>query len=483
MASAGRLQVRCQLQGKQYRPKKRYNSETRSLDVDKVDLAARLSRTNWDVALTPHRNAGRLLTALGFAFIAIMTLTPQPGPPAFAPSLCVLCGEMAVQDIILNVILFVPFGMGMRLAGVRRHRAIATAFCLTATIELLQMHIIAGRDSSLGDVITNTLGSAFGVAMMDSWRAWVFPTLSQARRQLWGGVIVWVAILGATVWALHRSLPDTTLWGQWAPEILHFDAFPGTIISADAAGFAFPPGARGSDPLFRQRLVSDSVLVSAVVVPGSPTDRTAPIVSTYDSERAQVFLLAQRQRSLAFSIRMNAARAMVRDPIIGLANEFPADGALVDHDTLRVTGGVVHRALVIRARDDARHIARERRVPLGPALGWSFFLPWPYAFGSETSALSALWLGGLFLPLAYWGRRVRRRREAAAALGIALVAGLVAAPVLMGGAFVGWAEWLGVIAGGAVGFWMGMMSERTAHTAGEHAERHMRERGDASVPA
>src|SRR6185437_8188349 len=120
--------------------------------------------TTLDVALTPHRTTGVILAALGFAFIAIMTLTPQPGPPAFAPSLCVLCGEMAVQDIILNVILFVPFGMGMRLAGVRRHRVIAISFCLTVVIELLQMHIIAGRDSSLGDVITNTLGGVLGVA-------------------------------------------------------------------------------------------------------------------------------------------------------------------------------------------------------------------------------------------------------------------------------------------------------------------------------
>jgi len=424
------------------------------------------------------------LAALGFAFIAITTLTPQSGPAAFAPSLCVLCGDMAVQDIILNVILFVPFGAGMRLAGIRRDRVIAIAFCLTAVIELLQMHIIPGRDSSLGDVITNTFGAALGIALADSWPVWVFPTIKQARRQLWGGVIVWVTILGATVWALHRSLPDTTLWGEWAPAVLHFDVFPGTIVSARAAGFAFPPGALGSDALFRQRLLSDSVLVSAVVVPGAPTDRTAPIVSVYDSERSQVFLLYQRQRSLAFSIRMNAARAMVRDPVIGLANVFPAAAAPRDNgDTLHVAGGVLHRALVIRARDDARHIERERRVPLGPALGWTFFLPWAYAFGNETSALSALWLGGLFLPLAYWSRRTGRRNEAAFALGIALVTGLVAAPPIMGGAFVGWAEWLGVIAGGGAGLWFGTMSERLGSTSHEYPESRMRVRGDESVPA
>ena len=418
--------------------------------------------------MTPHRTFGRLLAALGFAFIAIMTLTPQAGPPAFAPSLCILCGEMAVQDTILNLILFVPFGFGLRLAGVRRHHVVAIAFCLTVAIELLQMHIIPGRDSSLGDVITNTLGGAIGVALADSWRAWLVPTARQARRHLWGGVLVWVTILAGTVWALHRSLPESTLWGEWDPAILHFDRFSGTIVKSDAAGFAFPPGARGNDPVFRQRLLSDSVLVSALVVPGAPAERTAPIVSVYDPDRRQVFLLAQRQRSLVFSIRMNAARAMVRDPIIGLEKVFPtAADARAANDTLQVAGGIIGDALVIRATADAHRVTRERRIALGPALGWTFFLPWPYAFGSETVALSALWIGGLFLPLAYWGRRARRPLEAGAALGVAVTAGLVIAPWVVGGAFVGWMEWAGV----AVGLTLGAIGGRPASWSGAHALR------------
>jgi hypothetical protein len=407
--------------------------------------------SNRDVALTPHRTAGWVLAALGFAFIAIMTLTPHAGPPALTPSWCILCGEMAVQDTILNVILFVPFGIGMRLAGVRRYRVIAISFCLTVAIELLQMHIIAGRDSSLGDVITNTLGGALGVALTESWRVWIRPTPKQARRELWGGAIVWVAILGATVWALHRSLPDTTLWGQWDPAILQFDRFSGTIVKANAAGFDFPPGARGSDPVFRTRLVSDSVLVSAVVVPGAPPIRTAPIVSVYDPEKAQVFLLAQRQRSLVFSIRMNAARAMIRDPIIGLDDVFPRRDARKANDTVYATAGIIGGALVIRARDDTQRDVRERRITLGPALGWTFFLPWAYAFGTETAALSALWLGGLFLPLAYWGGRARRPLETGAVLGLTLVAGLLLVPVLIHSGFAGWVEWTGIAIGGAIG--------------------------------
>jgi len=385
-----------------------------------------------------------------------MTLTPQTGPPAFAPSLCILCGEMAVQDIILNVILFVPFGMGLRLAGVQRARVIAIAFCLTTAIELLQMHVIPGRDASLGDVITNTLGGVVGITLADSWQIWLLPTAQHARRLLWGGIVVWVAILAATVWALHRSLPDSTLWGQWDPAILHFDRFSGTVVKSTAAGFAFPPGARGSDPVFRRRLVSDSVLVSATVLPGAPTERTAPILSVYGPERTQIFLLGQRQRALVFSIRMNAARAMVRNPIIGLDDVFPASAnARIANDTLHVSGGISGNALVIRATDDVRRVTRERRIALGPALAWTFFLQWPYAFGGETAALSALWIGGLFLPLAYWARRARRPLESSAALGMAAIAGLLVAPLVLGGAFVGWVEWAGVAVGLTLGAFTG----------------------------
>jgi hypothetical protein len=372
---------------------------------------------------------------------------------------------MAVQDIILNVILFVPFGAGLRLLGVRRIRVIAIALCFSAAIELLQMHIIAGRDSSLGDVITNTLGGALGAALADSWRVWILPTAAQARRALWGGAIFWVAILGTTVWALHRSLPNTTLWGEWDPAILHFDRFPGTIVTANAAGFDYPPGARGSDPVFRHRLVSDNVLVTAAVIPARPTVRTAPIVSIYDPLRTQVFLLAQRQRSLVFSIRMNADRVMIRDPIIGLDDVFPPADARKARDTVYATAGIEGGALVIRANDDTHHHARERRITLGPALGWSFFLPWPYAFGAETAALSALWLGGLFLPLGYWGGRAQRPLETGVALGAAVVVGLVVTPLVMRGAFVGWVEWLGVAIGGAAGVALSMLPNVTRRTA------------------
>lgn len=384
-----------------------------------------------------------------------MTLTPQREAAPFTPSLCILCGDAAMQDTILNIILFIPFGLGMRLAAWSRRRAILVAICTTITVELLQMHIIPGRDSSLGDVLTNTTGGILGVWLADTWRLWVFPTGARARRLMWGGAVAWAAILAATVWGLRRALPSTTMWGQWQPELLYMDRFPGRILHADAGGYAFPPGASGADSTFRRRLRSDSVLVDATVIPGAPTNRMAPILGLYDWQKTQIFLLGQHGRALSFSMRTNAGRAMVSNPLIALDDVFPAHApaggdATVAADTLHVSGGVLDGALVLRAMD-AIHGLRERRVPLSPGLGWSFFMPWGYAYGPETPFFSWLWVAGLLLPAVYWGARSRRRGELIAAVALAAGAGLLAAPRVLHGTAAWWPEWLGVTAALALG--------------------------------
>lgn len=382
-----------------------------------------------------------------------MTLTPQPtSSPSYPPSLCILCGDAAVQDTILNIILFIPFGLGMRLAGFRRRHAIVIAACTTITVELLQMHIIPGRDSSLGDVLTNTLGGALGVWLADTWRLWVLPAAPQARRLVWCGAVVWAAIFTATAWGLQRALPDTTLWGQWQPELLHLDRFPGTILRASAAGYPFPPGARGGDPTFRRRLRSDSVLVQASVIPGPSTQRMAPILGVYDWRKTQIFLLGQRGRALLFSIRTNAGRALLRDPLIELNGVFQTAASADDAhpDTVRVSGGVLGGALIVRAHD-AEHGSRERRVPLSPGLGWSFFMPWGYAYGPETPLFSWLWVAGLLFPVVYWRSRSERQGEGIGVVIGAVLVGLVAAPVLFHGNSASWPEWLGVAAAVALG--------------------------------
>ncbi|HKV49946.1 MAG TPA: VanZ family protein [Gemmatimonadaceae bacterium] len=412
------------------------------------------------MVLKSRRAVGRLVALSGFAFIAAMTLTPQPGPPSYRPSLCIFCGDAAVQDIILNIILFVPFGFGMRLAGFGRGRAIIIAACTTITVELLQMHIIAGRDSSLGDVITNTIGGALGVYLSDAWPRWIFPSVRRARGLTWAGTAIWLAIVVATVWGLQRSFPEARVWGRWRPELMQMDSFRGTVLAADAAGYAFPPGGSGDDTAFRARLMSDSVLVRATVIAGPPTQRVAPLLDEADPRKTEVFLLGQRGRALEFSMRMNSDRAELRNPVIKLEDVFPARVAPGGvRDTVRVAGGIVRGALVVSASSN-RGGTRRDRVALTPGLGWSFLIPWGYALGAATPLLSMLWLGGLLTPIGYWAARTTRVAESIALVGVSAVMGLVVVPLAMHASPAGWIEWVGCALGVAIGLLTGRLGTR-----------------------
>ena len=67
-------------------------------------------------------------------------------------------------DIILNVLLFMPFGAwaALRLGRPRMIAAIVGGAILSIGIELSQAFEAAGRDASATDVVTNTTGAALG---------------------------------------------------------------------------------------------------------------------------------------------------------------------------------------------------------------------------------------------------------------------------------------------------------------------------------
>ena len=81
-----------------------------------------------------------------------------------APSLCLLCGDQSILDAVLNSLLFIPLGLGLRLAGMSRRRAFAIGLVTTITVETLQLGI-PGRDTSLGDIFTNSFGGLLGICV------------------------------------------------------------------------------------------------------------------------------------------------------------------------------------------------------------------------------------------------------------------------------------------------------------------------------
>jgi hypothetical protein len=392
----------------------------------------------------------------GLLFIAVLTLTPQFSATKSPPSWCVLCGERAVLDSVLNVFLFIPFGVGMRLAGMSRRRAFAIGLVTTITVELLQLYI-PGRDTSLGDIFTNSFGTLVGVLCADVWRIVLLPSRRYATRLAIGWTLAWIAMLTASAELTHISLPFTTTWGMWRPDLLQQDFFPGKVLSATAAGFRFPNDISGASDSVRAGLSSDSVVVQATVVGAALTGPRSPIASIYDYSRQQIFMLGQRNGNLTFTLRLGTANFGLQTPSIRLDSVFPRRRP-VKLDTMRVAGGLIQRQLWIRAEDQG--VVRERTLPLDAGLGWSYFLPFDYEYGAEAPWLTALWLAGLSAPALYWATRAGRTTATTVAASLALA--LLAVPYATRAHPTAWWEWLALAAGVLLGLGVGSVTVRSS---------------------
>src|ERR1700716_4152161 len=112
------------------------------------------------VAPTPHlRRVGWIITIASAVVIAFATLLPEPPGPVVS-HFCLVCGSFGTVDAMLNIVLFVPLGIGLGLTGVPGKRALLAICALSALIETAQFFVMSGRDSTLGDVLTNTAGGA-----------------------------------------------------------------------------------------------------------------------------------------------------------------------------------------------------------------------------------------------------------------------------------------------------------------------------------
>jgi hypothetical protein len=419
------------------------------------------------------RAAGAALALAGFLFIAAATLTPLPDVPYVLPHTCIVCGQFGGVDVTNNVLLFVPLGAGLALAGVRRRLAIALCVALTLTVETLQIAVITGRDANVGDVMMNSLGGALGVALVTTWRRWLVPPAARARWLAAAAGGAWLGVLAASGWALQRAAPPGEYQGQIVPEVDGYSLYRGYALAATLNGAPIPKGAvrieRG-DPL-RRTLLGDTVAVEARVTTGSAPRRLAPVAILWSAERGELFGLGQRERDLVFRVRMRAADARVRPPSAVIRDAFPYVpvwplSRSVPTDTMRVAGGV--RAHELYAEATLRGRTTRAAVPLAVTLGWSYFLPFEYAFGPEVPLLTMLWVGGLLVPLGYWGARGAGGRAPAgwgALVGAMIACGLGLLPPVWDLHPSRWWEWVAAAVGVGLGWVPGAWSVAREATA------------------
>lgn len=398
---------------------------------------------------------GWCITVLGAAFIAYETLGPEHQTAAEAAAMsavCVICGDLGVLDAILNVLLFMPFGFGLRLAGMSRRRALLFAMASSFTIELLQYTVIPGRDGNVGDFIMNSVGGLAGIVLADSWRRVLFPGSAVSRAIRIAGGLVWLGLWSLSAFLLQPSVPATRWFAQVPSDGTYPEVFRGSVPSATLNGIALRSGPIPDGPALQERVLREGARLEAVAVLAAPTSFLASIVAVVDDHPTEILVFGQQRTDLVFRVLLRVPWVRLRQPTVRIPGILATAG-----DTVRLSAGFKDERYVLHARTRTTDV--KRVVPLSPSWGWSFLIPWSYSLGPEGVWLTTLWIAGLLAPLGYYTSRESPRPTGALLfVGGVVLAGLAGVPFAAGMAPVHWSEWVAALTGIIVGLGLGRWS-------------------------
>jgi hypothetical protein len=423
------------------------------------------------VAWTPHlRRVGNALAVASVAAILYATLLPDTGEPVNS-HLCIVCGSRGGVDTILNVLLFMPLGVGLALSGLPWGRGVMTACVISLMVETTQFFFIPGRDATLGDLLTNTIGGALGFAIARCVGSWMRPAPRTAAIVCLGWCAVWLTIQAISSFSFAPSIPNSGYYGQIARQLGGFALFPGKVLDPKIGDVTITDKRfRDIDSVGRRLLGGAKVALTAL--PAGRTSGIAPIVRVADDEQREIVLLAQDDDAFLFGVRTGSAVLRLRSALFAMPRVFP-DGvgqpkaSPSEPITLSANYDGAEAQLTARARSVSRH----QTIPVSSALGWTLALPFQWYIENTRTEMvvSWIWMACLTLPIGYWGAHTAlgtdpRRRLLIAVLcflaGVAiLIAGLVRVQYAIGLPAAPLRDWIaamsGIVSGGAIGLRVG----------------------------
>jgi len=397
------------------------------------------------------RGAWKALAAVGLAGILITTLYPSPEnakEAALTPLWCLVCGSDGGADVLLNLLLFVPFAVGLRLSGLSWWRVVAISALVSFTVETLQYTVVPGRDASLSDLLTNTSGGGLGALAAPLLPAALGARPQYARRLMFSWAGLWLASVVVSAWLMRPWVPgDTIINSRWAPGRQARQPFGGRVTDVMAAGFPLPRG-RVPDSVaqvLRDGLRRESIHLRVDAISGSPKAESAWV---YAIDLGWVWspIFNQQGRTLLFSIPVQADRLGLRSPTIALPAGFP-DMAGVP---VRINAREGEHQLRISSAYGG--LVRTSEAYLSPTQGWVLVAVFGLALGSYGQLVTALYLLAWLLPLGYWAARSAMAVGAGGVIAGTLVVGLGIIPAITGYPPVHWSEWTGALAGVTAGW-------------------------------
>jgi glycopeptide antibiotics resistance protein len=423
-----------------------------------------------NVAPTPHlRISGSAVTVTGLTIILFATLLPESGASMTSP-FCLICGTFGGVDFVLNLLLFVPLGVGLSLSGLSTKRAILAMLALSTSIELAQLLLIVGRDATLGDIVSNALGGASAFVASRYARIWLRPSQSAARFFYIGWCVAWLAIQTISGFAFLLALPDAGYYGQLSPTLGNFAVFRGRVLSAGVDGMAIPNTAFADSRGLRAGLENGRA-VTGTVIPDGPTSGIAPILRVVDADHREIVLIAQNGVDLLFAIQSGGTALKLRPPLFALREVFPSAARNAPTpDTMTLSGRNLTRE--VRMTAGGSGTTRSVLVPITASLGWTLILPWQWQIEGTRAegAISWIWVACLVLPIGYWAGYSGRPLRAGSNRSLqALVWAIGFLVVYVGIAFVPYMLGLsspqtGELGAGCVGMILGGWLSTTLHS-------------------
>lgn len=415
-------------------------------------------------SVRPQRGPALALAAAGALAIVALTAVPSGGGAEQSSPWCVVCGPYGGVDFALNLVLYIPLGLGLGALRLRPRTAVAAVFLTSLVVEVLQVGVISGRDANLGDLVSNTIGGLIGVWIGTRWRSLVQPRARESLRlaRAWG--LLWLVIVAISTWAVGVNIPEPPWWAQLALKGTAPQTFRGEVLETSIGGIPVRSDSLVNGAALRTALLNGAPATVRAIVP-KPSVAPSSVFGIADSTEVSIFTLAQDGHDGVFHVQTRAGGVLrLQSPSIRLPGAFPSSG----EDTVRLTGQRTRTSLSIAAERGDGRVARTLRV--SPHWAWTFFLPFEYSLGPGSWRATALWLAALALPLGYWlGRAGQLGGAAVGPAVVALLAsiaagGLWAVPRLGGLQPSGPTEWCAWGLGAAAGVLAGWLSGRLSRT-------------------
>ena len=379
-----------------------------------------------------------LLIASVIAILAA-TLFPVAGAESERFIACVVCGERGIADVLVNIILFLPFGAALAAGGVSLPRCGLAAALLSASVEFAQLWI-PGRDPSLGDVVSNTLGGGLGAVLVATAPYWLVTPRARAARLCWAAALVSAAVCYGTGWLLTPAPPESQYIDLWTPKLAHLELYRGRVLDAMIGEVRTPAGPIANSAAVREALhSSESFSLRVRAVAGPRPAAVSALVAVYDQNRREILLLGADRDDLMFRLRTRAMTWRLDQPDIRLVGALRAVAA---GDSLDVTvhGRRGRYAVTVNSAGVAA-------LGFTVGSGWALLM-YPESLPPWLKALLSLaWVAALWVPAGFWAR-TRRDGWVTSAVLVAALLGVPAVTPLRATPFLQWAAaGLGALAG------------------------------------